>query len=281
MSYSVHTLNIENHSHIIERQDGVTGDTIKANDEVVFCAACQSVFLKESWEYMKNQHCEQSQTLNFIPLPISKITVRKGGRKEKVFFELKNKFTDKIYSYLQSSLPSLFKISPIFYVICLVFLLWSILPKDYFLSGEYNDIVICFCFVLLFFSIIIGKRWSEKKEMSLKNARSINYSFRVLETGITIRNQFYFYFEVEKVNSHKTKDEHNLVIRLRNKQNITLKLPFRNYKHTKPFYIALAWAAQFVEINFYTDDKREQGFLKSIEKNYAGRIWVADSSVAS
>ncbi|WP_338813499.1 hypothetical protein V9L05_19135 [Bernardetia sp. Wsw4-3y2] len=225
---------------------------------------------------MKNQHCEQSETLNFVPSPISKITVRKGGRKEKVLFEIKNKFTNKIYSYLKDFLPSLFKISPLFYVICLVFLLWNILPKDYFVSGEYNGIVICFCFVLLFFSIIIGKRWSEKKEMSLKNARSINYSFRVLETGMTIRNQFYFYFEIEKVNSYKTKDEHNLSIRLRNNQNITLNLPFRNYKHTKPFYLALAWTAQFVEVHFQAEDSREKELLRSVVKNYAGNLFLVE-----
>ena len=88
---NIHKLNIENHSQIIGRQDGVTGDTIKANDEIVFCAACQSVFLKDSWEYMKNQHCEQSQTLNFVPSPIPKLIIRKGDKSnDKLIYEVKN-----------------------------------------------------------------------------------------------------------------------------------------------------------------------------------------------
>ncbi len=52
-----HKLNSQHHSHILGRQDEITGDTIKVNDNVVFCAACQSVFLKESREYMNKKHC--------------------------------------------------------------------------------------------------------------------------------------------------------------------------------------------------------------------------------
>ncbi|WP_291723369.1 hypothetical protein [Bernardetia sp.] len=43
MSYKAHTLT-SSHSHIIGRTDPITGDTVKENDRVVFCAACKSCF---------------------------------------------------------------------------------------------------------------------------------------------------------------------------------------------------------------------------------------------
>jgi hypothetical protein len=50
------------------RKDPITGDSISEGDEVVFCASCKSVFLKDTWEYLGNRHCEQSETLIEFPL---------------------------------------------------------------------------------------------------------------------------------------------------------------------------------------------------------------------
>ena len=77
MTYNTHKLSSQNHSHIIGRQDSVTGDAIKANDEVVFCSACQSVFLVESWEYMNQKHCNQTETLGFVPLQEKKLRLKR------------------------------------------------------------------------------------------------------------------------------------------------------------------------------------------------------------
>ncbi|WP_338767231.1 hypothetical protein WAF17_05415 [Bernardetia sp. ABR2-2B] len=52
------------------RKDPITGDSISEGDEVVFCADCKSVFLSDTWEYLGNRHCEQSETL--IDFPIEK-----------------------------------------------------------------------------------------------------------------------------------------------------------------------------------------------------------------
>lgn len=85
MNYHSHKLKFQNHPHIIDRQDAVTGDTIKANDEVVFCSACQSVFLKESWEYMNAIHCNQTETLGFVPAQEKEIKAR---NKNALIFEV-------------------------------------------------------------------------------------------------------------------------------------------------------------------------------------------------
>jgi hypothetical protein len=64
-----HTLSTQNHFDFLnqDRKDPITGDLIKENDEVVICASCKSAFLKESWGYLGNRHCEQNQTLAIIP----------------------------------------------------------------------------------------------------------------------------------------------------------------------------------------------------------------------
>ncbi|AFM05177.1 hypothetical protein Fleli_2824 [Bernardetia litoralis DSM 6794] len=49
------------------RQDPITGDSFQMGDEIVFCAECKSAFLKESWEYMGNTHCNQEKTLEEVP----------------------------------------------------------------------------------------------------------------------------------------------------------------------------------------------------------------------
>ncbi|WP_338815431.1 hypothetical protein V9L05_22730 (plasmid) [Bernardetia sp. Wsw4-3y2] len=65
----IHKLSTQNYFDFLnqERKDPITGDLIKENDEVVICSSCKSAFLKESWEYLGNRHCEQNQTLEIIP----------------------------------------------------------------------------------------------------------------------------------------------------------------------------------------------------------------------
>ncbi|WP_375561766.1 hypothetical protein ACE193_04225 [Bernardetia sp. OM2101] len=58
------------------RQDPITGDKFKIGNEIVFCAECKSAFLKESWEYMGNRHCNQRETFTQIP-QTRKIEVRR------------------------------------------------------------------------------------------------------------------------------------------------------------------------------------------------------------
>ncbi|WP_338766079.1 hypothetical protein WAF17_02980 [Bernardetia sp. ABR2-2B] len=62
--------NSEEHQNFLaqNRKDPITGDSILEGDEVVFCAGCKSVFLRETWEYLRNRHCEQSGTLVDFPL---------------------------------------------------------------------------------------------------------------------------------------------------------------------------------------------------------------------
>lgn len=62
---NTHTLQSNTHQKFLEegRIDPITGERIQPGDEVVICAACKSAFLKESWEYIGERHCGQSQTI--------------------------------------------------------------------------------------------------------------------------------------------------------------------------------------------------------------------------
>ncbi|WP_338764998.1 hypothetical protein WAF17_00750 [Bernardetia sp. ABR2-2B] len=66
---NIHTLTLSNHFDFLnqDRKDPITGDVIKENDEIVICASCKSAFLKDSWEYLGNTHCEQNKTLEIVP----------------------------------------------------------------------------------------------------------------------------------------------------------------------------------------------------------------------
>ncbi|PIY07638.1 MAG: hypothetical protein COZ18_16415 [Flexibacter sp. CG_4_10_14_3_um_filter_32_15] len=68
----------DRHQHFLleERNDPVTGDSFSEGDEVVFCSVCKSAFLKDSWGYMGNKHCNQRATLPIFPKS-KKLTLKK------------------------------------------------------------------------------------------------------------------------------------------------------------------------------------------------------------
>ncbi len=69
----VHKVEAHRHAKFLEeqREDPVTGDLIQAGDSVVFCAGCKSAFLADSWEYLGEQHCGDTETLTEFPQTMS------------------------------------------------------------------------------------------------------------------------------------------------------------------------------------------------------------------
>ena len=67
---NIHKIDSRLHQSFLEeeRKDAITGDLIQANDEVVFCGTCKSAFLKDSWEYIGKKHCNDSKTLDSVPV---------------------------------------------------------------------------------------------------------------------------------------------------------------------------------------------------------------------
>ncbi|WP_338792480.1 hypothetical protein [Bernardetia sp. MNP-M8] len=67
---NTHKINSTSHSDFLNesRQDPITGDLIVEGDEIVFCKECKSAFLKSSWEYLNEKHCNQNRTLAIFPV---------------------------------------------------------------------------------------------------------------------------------------------------------------------------------------------------------------------
>ncbi len=67
---NTHKINSNFHLEFLheKRQDPITGDLIVEGDEIVFCQECKSAFLKSSWEYLKETHCNQKRTLANFPV---------------------------------------------------------------------------------------------------------------------------------------------------------------------------------------------------------------------
>ncbi|WP_338766077.1 hypothetical protein WAF17_02975 [Bernardetia sp. ABR2-2B] len=78
----VHKINPNSQEHqsflAQNRKDPITGDSILEGDEVVFCAGCKSVFLRDTWEYLGKRHCEQSRTLIDFPLSSASLIIQKS-----------------------------------------------------------------------------------------------------------------------------------------------------------------------------------------------------------
>ncbi|WP_375560706.1 hypothetical protein ACE193_23930 [Bernardetia sp. OM2101] len=264
MNYKSHKLNSQNHSHIIGRQDSVTGDTIKPNDEVVFCSACQSVFLVESWEYMNQKHCNQTETLGFVPTPIPTLRAKKKARgknnDDKLIFEIGN--------------------SNILYLLFIVPVILSLvgININHWVASLF---ILAAIFSYVGLLIIIYTKKLKENKLIRKALRVHKNTVKVLETGIELQNdKFYSYYEIQKIEYVKKKNldfsfkqtDIYLNLYLKNGEVIKQELPSKSYENTKSFLFALAWAAQFTEIHYYTRDKKEIGIAKSIQRNYTGRI---------
>ncbi len=67
--HKINTTSQEHQSFLAQnRIDPITGDAILEGDEVVFCAGCKSVFLRDSWKYLGEKHCGEAKTLANFPI---------------------------------------------------------------------------------------------------------------------------------------------------------------------------------------------------------------------
>lgn len=65
----IHKIDNKKHADFLaqNRKDPITGDLIIEGNEIVFCKECQSVFLKDTWEYLEGKHCNSKNTLVTFP----------------------------------------------------------------------------------------------------------------------------------------------------------------------------------------------------------------------
>ncbi|WP_338792051.1 hypothetical protein [Bernardetia sp. MNP-M8] len=274
MPYHSHTLNSVSHSHIIERTDPITGDSVKENDRVVFCAICKSCFLEHSWVYMNEQHCEQNQTLDSVPTLASKLVMK--NRSNEVIAELKNKgvnFTIVVAIIILSFLLSFFGLATsgtFFSFDVKATLIASLLTT--ITTGILSAIItVTHTFKSLIGSdkndirlfrnrIEIGKdsfSWSDIKQ--IKYQREVSTStYEVhgsLETEITSYTPY-------------------LLIYFNEGKFVNYRLPTNSYKQGKLFLEGLARISHFTEVFLYSENYTELHTINLIQSSGDGNIQV-------
>ncbi len=181
------------------RKDPITGDSIAEGDEVVFCASCKSVFLRETWEYLGGRHCEQSETLIEFPL---RQTIQVKVDNEILFykqldssgenkFEIPNKAKQIPWVYQEKFLSSYdeFQESNL-YTGLVVFLFCFSLPVMSFFTDNYfillSGIVMA---VLLFIVRVIHDSYYIKK-VNLKYKKFSNNTFYISKKSISFATKY-------------------------------------------------------------------------------------------
>ena len=134
----------EKHAHFLleDRNDPVTGDSFSEGDEVVFCSVCKSAFLKDSWEYMGNKHCDQRLTLPIFPMS-KKLTLQKPIELPFVFVDIDNRSSAFFVDIL------------VLVALCIVIML--IITKLHIPTSPYFYITLSFILFMFRDSILINR----------------------------------------------------------------------------------------------------------------------------
>ncbi|WP_375561410.1 hypothetical protein ACE193_02325 [Bernardetia sp. OM2101] len=141
----IHKIETEKYQEFLlqERKDPITGDLIRENDKVVFCASCKSVFLVDTWLYLDEKHCEQSETLEKFP-SISTLILR-----DEILF----------YNFLENS-DSLIKSTPAPKIPLQVTLQWKYKSRKLssFHSEKFSLIILIL--QLFFFGLMVASAFN-------------------------------------------------------------------------------------------------------------------------
>lgn len=249
MSYHSHKLN-SSHSHIIERTDPVTGDMVQENDKVVFCAVCKSCFLKDSWIYMKEAHCEQEKTLDAIPIAYSNLIV--GNKNNELFYAVRSHFT-----YMTLFLS-------VFYFAVLYGSTFNYLNRS----------------LMFLASIAFGGMIGFLTTFALKKFTSFGFKpIRVFSDRIEIRKNIFFWKDIKQIKFRRTMESYldkngNVVgesempllfLYLQNGRRISIDFPTTDYQQVDGFMRALAKIPHSTEVSFYTEQIQEHETAQSLK----------------
>ncbi|PIY09844.1 MAG: hypothetical protein COZ18_07210 [Flexibacter sp. CG_4_10_14_3_um_filter_32_15] len=259
MPYHSHILNSSTHSHIIGRTDPITGDIVKENDKVVFCATCKSCFLEGSWKYMNGVHCEQNQTLENVPVLPSKLVAK--NRTNKLLYEFSN---NEFAGYLGFA-SALFSFGIIF-------------PN---LKDILYDLTMLFVSVLSVFIgfVVFNIASNHKFKNILGKTNSDIYLFR---NRIEIEMTTFYLEEINQIKFQRQYSIKNhssnssLLIYFKDGNFIKKELKIRSVKETKKFLIGLEKISPFVEVFFYSENRDEFQTMLDIEYNSTGNIQVGE-----
>ncbi|AFM05579.1 hypothetical protein Fleli_3248 [Bernardetia litoralis DSM 6794] len=178
------------------RIDPITGDTIQEGDEVVFCAGCKSIFLKDTWNYLGKKHCNQSQTLKHIPSSFKEIklgndilfyqSIQDSGN---THFEIspqmegwayKENNTGRFHAYFYGEKEASVKVG------IYAFMFFLLLILNIPLKNEILFILSLFLFILSYpiFRYFLTQKYIEKLDTNYKKINE--HSFIIKPNGISI-----------------------------------------------------------------------------------------------
>ncbi len=269
MPYHSHKLN-STHSHIIERKDPITGDSVQENDSVVFCAACQSCFLEESWIYMNEKHCEQNQTLENVPVLPSKLVAKKT--KEEVIAELSNKGIN-----FHIVIP-IMTLTFLFSFFCLGFTEFGKNLEKTLIS------VTILSFLVGFVSSFITLNRKVKKIVG-----DDKNDVRLFKNRLEIGKETFLWNDIEQIKYQRemyVNETDNarqnlsrtpfLLIYFRNKTFIKRNLTTKSHKKTEKLLVGLEKISHFKEVFFYSENPKELEVMRNIKYRSKGNIEIGN-----
>ncbi len=192
--HKIDTQNNQKHKNFLtqNRKDPITGDNILEGNEVVFCASCKSVFLKETWNYLGNTHCEQNKTLKNFPLNEDKIRLEKSD--QILFYSLlpiesKGRSTipmnldKKIWKTKKRKLSKNFAIfrTSIICSIIVGFVIGFWFAAE---TGKRSPIVFSLIFMMIMGVILMSIKNSKGKKVKTIHREFVNNVFYISENGI-------------------------------------------------------------------------------------------------
>jgi hypothetical protein len=256
MSYNSHKLNSISHSHIIGRTDPITGDFVNENDSVVFCTACKSCFLEDSWIYMEEKHCGQFTTLTTVPILQTRLIIK---RSQEMIAELIHTGAD----------------SNIIFLVVVVSFIISIINFGFIISV----FITIFSSVLSFF---ITSR-SDFKELTGANENDV----RLFKNRIEMGKDSFSWNDIKQIKYQRESQiydssdgiTHNLgmpilLIYFESGKFLNKNLPTKDREHTATFLQGLEKISHFKEVFFYSEDNTELRTMLNIKSQSKGNIEI-------
>ncbi|WP_338766665.1 hypothetical protein WAF17_04280 [Bernardetia sp. ABR2-2B] len=264
MPYHTHKLN-SSHSHIIGRTDPITGDSVKENDNVVFCAVCKSCFLEDSWVYMNERHCEQSFTLEVVPALASRLIAQ-------------NKNTEVIAELIKDKID--FRFSAVVTLLSLVMLLVFFTTKGTNLT--YGADLIWIASVVSITSLIFSSTKTFKKLTG-----SDSNDIRIFKNRIEIGKDSFSWSNVKQIKFQRRIVIYNtqlgnqiasnssvLLLYFSNEKFLKTELSVISNKQGKKLLEALEEVSHFTEVLFYSESWEEFQTMKEIKSKSKGNIKI-------
>ena len=201
-----HTLT-EHHQDFLSqnRTDPITGEKIEEGHTVVICAACKSAFFIESWEYLGYSHCDQTNTLKFLPLP------------QTLYLKANDKYTQEVLSFGFANNPMFMGSSD--NSGCFILLLLSIVSFAFaiFIGSIFDGGVGFFVFIVGFvISAVAGfvtdartlenienKSIKEMENIEARLSLYIDYKLRALATKNLKTDRLGDFFDFENITEFK------------------------------------------------------------------------------